>query len=820
MAGRMSVANLDDQERLLDEATAVFKEQAFHMGRAIESDNLRDALKHSSNMICELRTSLLSPKNYYELYTRVFDELQNLAKFFRDKSRHNRKMSDLYESVQHAGNILPRLYLLISVGSVYIASKEAPAKDILKDLSELCKGVQHPMRGLFLRFYLSQMCKDKLPDTNSDYEGEEGGDISDAFEFLMTNFTESNRLWVRLQHQGAVKDKARREVERYDLRVLVGTNLVRMSQLEGLTQEFYVAEALPKILEQVVQCKDVMAQQYLLDSIIHAFPDEYHMVTLDQLLTAMTQTTGGVDLRTVMCRLMERLKHVVENNPEAVPDSVDIFGMFRTHLQTILERPFSGEAGAPPAVLAPLLELQSEFLNFTLAMYDGHTEYVDAILESTVLLLTKALGDPDTGSKVDDDAAVDIVVTLLSTPIKSLGWEILDMQHFTTLIKFLTVATQKKVAIGMVDAVLESDNIIEDSDQLAKFLSFIQPVMKDMGGVSSEDLMNDKEFIREQQQVAKIVHIIQSDDTDVVYKCLETARKAFGDGGDARMAHTLIAVVSRAIELVPLIQAREVAVAAGEDVAPAQVSLKRVFGFIHKTLSDGLQTANPHACLRLWLAAANAADTADSNPDLAVQGTFEPICYEFLTQALITFEEEITDSRQQADGITVMVGSVSQLICLEEENYDNIAKKVSQHGAKLLKKPMQCRAVCTCSHLFWSPREEGRREGQRVRECLQKCLKIADVAVQSSNTNVGLFVEVLDKYLFYFTQGCDEVTPEHIQNLLTLCAEHVAYAEGDTASEVKLAFRNTVNYVKRRKAEGARQEGDRFHALDLSEISV
>lgn len=47
-------------------------------------------------------------------------------------------------------------YLLLTVGSVYIVSKEAPAKDILKDLVEMCRGVQHPMRGLFLRNYLSQ----------------------------------------------------------------------------------------------------------------------------------------------------------------------------------------------------------------------------------------------------------------------------------------------------------------------------------------------------------------------------------------------------------------------------------------------------------------------------------------------------------------------------------------------------------------------------------------------------------------------------------------------------------------------------------------
>lgn len=57
------------------------------------------------------------------------------------------------------------------MGSVYVKSKEAPAKDILKDLVEMCRGIQHPLRGLFLRSYLSQVSRDKLPDIGSDYEG-------------------------------------------------------------------------------------------------------------------------------------------------------------------------------------------------------------------------------------------------------------------------------------------------------------------------------------------------------------------------------------------------------------------------------------------------------------------------------------------------------------------------------------------------------------------------------------------------------------------------------------------------------------------------
>ena len=65
----------------------------------------------------------------------------------------------------------PSRYLLCTVGSVYIKSKEAPAKDVLKDLVEMCRGIQHPVRGLFLRSYLSQVSRDKLPDIGSEYEG-------------------------------------------------------------------------------------------------------------------------------------------------------------------------------------------------------------------------------------------------------------------------------------------------------------------------------------------------------------------------------------------------------------------------------------------------------------------------------------------------------------------------------------------------------------------------------------------------------------------------------------------------------------------------
>jgi hypothetical protein len=41
--------------------------------------------------------------------------------------------------------------------------------------------------------------KDKLPDVGNVYEGK-GGQVRDSVEFVLQNFTEMNKLWVRLQN--------------------------------------------------------------------------------------------------------------------------------------------------------------------------------------------------------------------------------------------------------------------------------------------------------------------------------------------------------------------------------------------------------------------------------------------------------------------------------------------------------------------------------------------------------------------------------------------------------------------------------------------
>lgn len=103
------------------------------------------------------------------------------------------------------------------------------------------------------------------------------GCLQDSISFVLTNFIEMNKLWVRLQHQGHSRDREKREMERRELRILVGTNLVRLSQLDGVDLDLYQRTILPSILEQVVSCKDVIAQEYLMEVVIQVLLSSFEM---------------------------------------------------------------------------------------------------------------------------------------------------------------------------------------------------------------------------------------------------------------------------------------------------------------------------------------------------------------------------------------------------------------------------------------------------------------------------------------------------------------------------------------------------------------
>ncbi|BBN06357.1 vacuolar protein sorting-associated protein 35 [Marchantia polymorpha subsp. ruderalis] len=786
------MSSTEEQEKWLADAMALVQHHAFFMHRALDANNLRDALKFSAQMLSELRTSKLSPQKYYELYMRTFDELRMLEVFFKEESKRGRTNADLYELVQHAGNILPRLYLLCTVGSVYIKSKEAPAKDVLKDLVEMSRGVQHPIRGLFLRSYLSQISRDKLPDVGSEYEGE-GGNVMDAVEFVLQNFTEMNKLWVRMQHQGPAREKEKREKERSELRDLVGKNLHVLSQLEGVDLEMYKEVVLPRVLEQVVNCKDDLAQYYLMDCIIQVFPDDFHLQTLETLLGACPQLQPNVDIKTVMSQLMERLSNYAASSPEVLPEflQVEAFTKLSNSVVKVIE-------AQPEMSLVGAVSLHVALLTFILRVHIDRLDYVDQVLGACVKKL-------EGKGKVKDSKATKQIVALLSAPLEKYNDVVtmLKLVNYPKVMQHLDYETNKVMATVIIQSIMKNGTYITTADKVDALFELLKELIKDGEGAPSMDELDEEDFKEEQNLVARLVHMLVNPDPEEMFKILTTARKHFGQGGPKRLEFTLAPLIFSALKLVRSLQGQ-----AADDDSP--VSLKKVFQFLHQTVEALSMVPAPELSLRLYLQCAEAAS------DCAL----EPVAYEFFTQAFMIYEEEIADSKAQVTAIHLIIGTLQRTQVFGVENRDTLTHKSTGYSAKLLKKPDQCRAVFACSHLFWVEAEHGIEDGERVLLCLKRALRIANAAQQMSSATRGsngpmtLFVEILNKYLYYYEKGNPQVTSNVIQGLLELIQTEMQSENTAQDPGVDAFFASTIRYIQYQKLK-TDEVGERYAAIQI-----
>ncbi|KAF9622840.1 hypothetical protein IFM89_034075 [Coptis chinensis] len=793
---------IEDEEKWLAEGIAGLQHNAFYMHRALDSNNLRDALKYSAQMLSELRTSRLSPHKYYELYMRAFDELRKLEMFFKEETKRGCTIIDLYELVQHAGNILPRLYLLCTVGSVYIRSKEAPAKDVLKDLVEMCRGIQHPVRGLFLRSYLSQVSRDKLPDIGSEYEGD-ADTVMDAVEFVLQNFTEMNKLWVRMQHQGPVREKEKREKERSELRDLVGKNLHVLSQIEGVDLELYKETVLPRVLEQVVNCKDEIAQFYLMDCIIQVFPDEYHLQTLETLLGACPQLQPTVDIKTVLSQLMERLSNYAASSAEVLPEflQVEAFAKLSNAIGKVIEAqvdmPVVGSIG-----------LYVSLLTFTLRVHPDRLDYVDQVLGACVKKLSGK-------AKLEDSRGTKQIVALLSAPLEKYNdiGIALKLSNYPRVMDHLDSGTNKVMAVVIIQSIMKNNTCISTADKAEALFELIKGLIKDLDGTPvDEDIsffcfsLMRRIFKEEQSSVARLIHMLHNDDPEEMLKIICVVRKHILAGGPTRLAFTVPPLIFCALKLVRRLQGQDGDV----DGEETSATPKKIFQLLHQTIEALLSVPAPELALRLYLQCAEAANDCD----------LEPVAYEFFTQAFILYEEEVADSKAQVTAIHLIIGTLQRMNVFGVENRDTLTHKSTGYSAKLLKKPDQCKAVYACSHLFWVDDQDGVKDGERVLLCLKRALRIANAAQQMANVTRGssgpvtLFVEILNKYLYFFEKGNPQITSAAIQGLVELITTEM---QSDTTTPDPSAdafFSSTLRYIQFQKQKGGAM-GEKYESIKV-----
>lgn len=413
---------------------------------------------------------------------------------------------------------------------------------------------------------------------------------------------------------------------------------------------------------------------------------------------------------------------------------------------------------------------------------------------------------------------VQNLLALLVAPINAYKTP-LDLLHiptYTAILQIQPYSSRRSIGHAIVSSILKREIVISTPEEVKGVLDLCHVLVRDQkdasigmptqfpsanagvgGGMNNNgrgpmgrgyssrgsQVQDLQEMAEEQGWIARLVHLFRSNDDEVQFKLLQTARSELAEGGD-RIRWTFPPLIVSAIKLARRKRARALAVAPPakspkgdggkteetseeEDADGSLAKASILFRFIHQVISTLYNSPSDSSdvCLRLYLLALQAADESE----------LEELAYEFAVQAFTIYEESISESRAQLQAITLIIQTLQQARVFSGDNYDTLITKAALHGAKLLKKGHQATAVMAASHLWWQTETAGGeargknelvKDGKRVLECLQKALRIATNCIDELTT-VALYVDALDQYIYYFEKQVEAVSELRMLEPLT-----------------------------------------------------
>ena len=799
----------DEQEKCLDESLKIVKQQSYHIHQAIDRNNCRSVLKETAHMLLELKSSLLTPNSYYQLYSVCLDEMLNVLNFFKEEARRGRRMRRLYDVVQQASNIIPRLYLMVAVGAVVIEDDPKQCKDIITDLLGMLKGVQSPTRGLFTRHFFMKLIKDKLPDKGNDYESEECT-TEDAIGFILQNLEEMTRLWRRLSDNTMGEEKMLRERERQDLKILIGENINRLSSLEGLSNELYKDKILPKLIEIIFEKTDPLSQQYLMECIIQAFPDEYNIQCMDEILKTATQLNEMVDVKSLFILLMEKLaRYVSENSVEdknIIAEAEKIFAPLKESIDKLVMQSIN----QPGGIQEPnkFLELELALMKFTIKCcpQNDRLNTVNQVLEKTKYILNAY------NRKLNQEGE-NILRNLLVCPLES-ELSIFDFLYFPEIMVFLNFSSRTSLALRIIES-LSNKERLDSREKVQILLGYIRPLLEDSTDTIEVDAY---QFEYEQNIVAKILFVIKTNDPFKLQEILDTLVPIFSKGGTRRIKYTLPTLVNAYLRLI--LQVNEtydnklnpnedgtgihkdfIKFLSMEQLSDNDSVTDFILNIHHKIdeIIKVVNTAYPELALRLYLVSA-----ANLNQMKLSQEKFFDLYKYYISTALQIFKEVNLDQKEKLNLLNNTMGILSLFKLSAAKNIEPIADELRTLSANLVKRADQCIATLNCAELYFTLSNP-----KKAKECMNKAKRIANFSMTNAE-NLPLFIIILNKYIHFIeaAEG-DEFffEKDDIDDTIEIIKNHISTIKTENANQSFLPdaekfFQDTLNVISKRAKEG------------------
>ena len=817
---------IKDEKQLLENLYKHVKMTSMKMNNAIDRNDMRQVLKLSVDMINALKTDFKTPSYYNQLFLNVIEELLPLDKYFREEVKRGRRIKEFYEAVQQCITVLPRMYLMIITGNIYIKNCPNDQKEIICEIMKMANGVQHPLRGFYTRYFILKTLKDNFNDIDS----------------ILTNIKEMNKLWIRIGHMkhllGSESVKVRNE-----LKDIIAENITLLANVENINDNIYKNKILLPLLKIIIECGDYISQQNLLSNIINFLPDEYNIKSIDIIITSLSQMTDKVDIKEIFIKIMEKLGNF--DSIEKLKDfkSNELFEKLNGSIEKIIEE-FQNQGDNDNDILK-VIELEVSYLKFVINF--GTFEEQNIKIKSINKIITKCyelISKACDGRNLSEEGT-KIIFRLLQAILDS-PLSIFKCKNFPDLMNYLNDDYKSQLSLNILESLVNKYNIgmIDSKEKMESIIEFIRPMVEIDDNKGSEYLL-DKAL----SKVCKLVYVPSSKDPYEQLEMLQMLKSLLvstTNSNEEEMKNKkLVLYYNNYINALLLI-----GYSLNEGYIDKSNKKKDKTSKIHKDFSskynlDKFDINNLQSFIDFYKILIKEIDdtltklkmiSSTTSYKLYLQSIlllnrigisidknneankyYEESTINFINKTITMFTEGEIEQKHKLELLIDLIGNICFISILSKENMINIAGKIEKICDKIKKKDEQCISLINCSKLYYN---ESNKDINKIIELLNKARKTA-VYAMTNPENTILFISILNEYLKYdgiienFDQiaKADDVSEiiEAINNYLTSLSENNNNKK--TISKIENYYKNTKELIKSRKINNNKDKENKYFKL-------
>ena len=827
--------SLIEQENCLKQITRIFEHQASLIKIFPSSLNFSKCLFDTSELISLLKLEILTPSNYYLLFTDISELLQEtIENYIRNKASKGIKIKYIYESIQQSQYLIPRVYLMIICGSIYIELNPIKYKEIIYELLNIVKCIQSPLKAFWVRYFLFKNLKDKLPIKIGEYQNNE----EYAFEykkislfFLMKNLEEMIHYSMRCKKEIYIDRQKLDEKQRINMVSCLEEIIEEISNIKCLDKDAFSNKILPKLFEIIIEIddeNDFHLEQTIIMAVIKYFKLElyFEMQGISFILLILTKIIDNksINIVTIFNNILNNYIKLIKKIKKS-----DEFSSLRNEYFSRLNETFllflskynelqilyknSGEKE-----FNSFIDLDNYFMIFSykILKQDNYGQ-LKGIVNSILDYCSKRLKMFTYGFKIE---TIKKICSLIEVTLKH-KFTIIEYPIIENMIYYLDYNHRKHISLELIESfenISDEKDKINSLEKIGKLINLIIPLITE----SNEDLFGEDldEYIEEENKnkyLNKLVYLLYSDKPEIMIQMLAKLKTFLNSGPIDTTQQTIPSIIYYIINYLKQIelfyrssilnQNNNTKNSVQKFALPIEIEdnkekIEKYFIKLIKDISELLKECiliivNNKQSFKFFLMSSYQINNMNFIFELNKNSLYE--IFEDFLQSSINILRNCKDKKIKIEMLHYLIGYLPDFKIFDKEKIRNILDSLIQEFSNIKNTKIEFNAAINICSLYFSIL----KDTENMEKLIDKSFQLVSKNLNSFE-NIYLLITLINKILYYIEKGYKPLSFDIINKSINLLKESKLLNEENNIEdlkEVKIYYKKTLEFIKKKKNE-------------------